>query len=82
METPKKFLMFQEIELLNPEPEKKKKKNPSWKKLLIFEEIEIFNFYVKKFFIFSQKKAFLIFRETETLKIFFYFRRQLSELEK
>ena len=73
--------MFQEIELLNPEPEKKKK-NPSWKKLLIFEEIEIFNFNVKKFFIFSQKKAFLIFRETETLKIFFYFRRQLSELEK
>ena len=28
IETPKKILMFQEIELLNPEPEKKKK-NPS-----------------------------------------------------
>ena len=27
METPKKILMFQEIELLNPEPEKKKKKS-------------------------------------------------------
>ena len=38
---------------------------------------------IKKILIFSQKEAFLIFREMEyPLKIFLYFRRELSEFEK
>ena len=36
----------------------------------------------KKFILFFQKKAFLIFRETETLITILYFRKSLSELEK
>ena len=35
------------------------------KKLLIFQEMELSGYNIKKFFIFSQKKAFLIFLEME-----------------
>ena len=54
---------------------------------LIFQEIELYYSNVKKLLIFSQKKAFLIFGETETLKkiicvsrnrTFLYFRKLLT----
>ena len=35
--------------------------------------MELFNFNIKRFLIFSQKKAFLIFRESETQQKFFVF---------
>ena len=40
---------------------------------LIFREMELSGSNIKKFFLFSQKKAFLIFRETETTKKLFIF---------
>ena len=46
-------------------------KKSSYKKFLyflIFQEIELSGSYIKKALIFSQKKTFLIFRITETLK--------------
>ena len=48
--------------LLSPSP--KNKKNAPRKKFLIFREMEFFNSNIKEFLIFSQKKAFLTFRET------------------
>ena len=42
------------------------------RKFLILQEMEI----LKKFLIFSQKKAFLIFRQMETLKNSLYFRKR------
>ena len=39
-----------------------KKWNPQ-KKFLIFQEIELSNYKIKKFLIFSQKKVFLIFSQ-------------------
>ena len=35
--------------------------------------MELFNFNIKRFIIFSQNKAFLIFRESETQQKFFVF---------
>ena len=59
--TPKKFLIFQGMEL-----------SGSWiKKFVMFQEMKLCS--SKRFFIFSQKKAFLIFQETETPKKFFIF---------
>ena len=64
---------------------------------LIFQKMELSGSNIKKFLIFSQKKTFLVFRETETPKKVFvfqetelfyilgkllYFRKHLSELEK
>ena len=63
---PKKLLIFQEMELLNPSSKNKKKKPYISGKKLSYSDI-------KKFLIFSQKNAFLIFREMETLKKFFIF---------
>ena len=39
----------------------------------MFHEKELFSSNIKKFLIFYQKKAFLIFQERETLKIFVIF---------
>ena len=41
----------------------KKKKDPPRKKFLIVWEMELSDFLIRKSFIFSQKKAFLIFLE-------------------
>ena len=49
-------------------PSSKNKKNPSRKKFFIFREMELYSSKINNFFIFSQKNAFLIFRETETQK--------------
>ena len=40
----------------------------------MFQEMKLSNFNIEKFLIFSQKKAFVVFRETETPKKFFIFR--------
>ena len=47
------------------DPSSKNKKNPPRKKFLIFWEMELSDLKIEKFLIFSQKKAFLIFREME-----------------
>ena len=48
-------------------------KNPALKKFLTISPKNIFFYFAKwNFLIFSQKKAFLIFQETETLKSFLY----------
>ena len=62
--------------LFKPKLEKLKKKSPPKKKFLyffIFREMELSCSNIKKCLIFSQNKAFLIFRETETPKKFFIF---------
>ena len=56
-ETSNKFYTFHEMVTL--------------KKLLIFRKMELFSSRSKKFLLFSRKKAFPTFRETETLKQFF-----------
>lgn len=53
-ETSNKFYTFHEMVTL--------------KKLLIFRKMELFSSRSKKFLLFSRKKAFPTFRETETLK--------------
>ena len=72
--------------LFKPKLEKIKKKNAP-KKNLIFREMELSGCNVKKFLIFSQKKACLIFRETEKELFyisgnFLHFKKLLSELKK
>ena len=48
---------------------------------LIFREIGLFSFNIKKFFTFSQKKSFLISRKMETSKkLFIYQETQLSHI--
>ena len=47
-------------------------KKPPLKKVLIFWEMELSSFNIKIFFIFSQKKVFLIFQEMETPKKILY----------
>ena len=48
-------------------------KNPALKKFLTISPKNIFFYFAKwNFLIFSQKKAFLIFQEAETLKSFLY----------
>ena len=42
----------------------------------MFQEIELSDSKIKKFLLFSQKEAFLIFRKTETLKHSLYFRKR------
>ena len=57
-------------------PSSKNKKKTLLKKFLyflIFWQVELFSSNIKKFFIFSQEKPFLIFRETETPKKFLIF---------
>ena len=67
------------MELLSPSL--KNKKNPPPKKFLVFWEMELSGSNIIFFVIFSQKKAFLIFRETETLKTFLIFQgRELSHI--
>ena len=56
---PQKILMFQRIEL----------SSYKIKKLLIFQEMELSGSNIQKFLIFSQKKAFLIFQQTEIFNI-------------
>ena len=63
MKTLKKLLIFPKIELFSPSS--KNKKNSPRENFLYF--------YIKKILIFSQKRAFLIFQETETPKKFFIF---------
>ena len=46
-------------------PSSKNKKNPPRKNFLIFQEMELSDSKIKKYLIFSQKKAFLIFPEME-----------------
>ena len=56
----------------------KLKKKTSLKKFLYFLiswKVELSDSEIKKFLIFSQKKAFLIFRETKTWKKFFTFHK-------
>ena len=73
----KKVLMFSYIsgnDTFKPKPEKLK--NPlleSYYILLYFQEMESYSSNIKKFLIFFQKKAFLIFEETETPKKFLIF---------
>ena len=55
-----KSLIFQETETL--------------KVFIMFQEMKLSNFNIEKFLIFSQKKAFVVFRETETPKKLFIFR--------
>ena len=47
---------------------------------LYFGKMELSSPKSEKVLIFSRKKAFLIFQETELFKNFLYFRRELSEL--
>ena len=60
----KKSLYFQKWNPALFSPSSKNKKSPPREKFLILHETEA----PKKLLIFSQKKAFLTFRETETLK--------------
>ena len=60
---PKKPLIFREMEFLSTSS--KNKKNLLSTKSLYFQEVELSSSNIKKFLIFSQKKAFLIFREME-----------------
>ena len=53
----------------HPNP-KKKQKNPSRKKFLIFPEMKLSSSNIKKILIFSQKKAFLIFSQEKVFLIF------------
>ena len=55
-----KSLKFQETETL--------------KVFIMFQEMKLSNFNIEKFLIFSQKKAFVVFRETETPQKLFIFR--------
>ena len=48
------------------------KKDQLRRKFLIFQEMELSDFSTKKFLTFSQKRAFLIFRETVTPKKIIY----------
>ena len=63
-------------------------KNPALKKFLTISPKNIFFYFAKwNFLIFSQKKAFLIFQEAETLKSFLYlgngtFRAQKKKIKK
>ena len=54
---PKKLLIFQEATF----QARKIKKKFTPQKIFIFQEMEVSNFNIKNFLIFSQKKAFLIF---------------------
>ena len=63
METLKKLLIFRETEPFSPSS--RKQKSPPRKEFLIFREMELSNSKIKKFLIFSQKIAFLIFPEME-----------------
>ena len=49
------------------------KETGTLKVFIIFQEMKLSNFNIGKFLIFSQKKAFVVFRETETPKKFFMF---------
>ena len=60
---------------------KHKKKKLTPKNLLMFQEMELSNPKIKKVLIFSKKKAFLIFRETELLKNVRKTVEKLSKLE-
>ena len=73
--------------LFEPQARKINKKSTLKNVLIffIFREMELFGPNIKKFLIFSQKKAFLIFQETETPKknpyilgngTFLYFRKR------
>ena len=67
----KKFLTFLEMEpcTFSAQAQKKKKDNPPREMLSKLRETKT----LKKYLIFSQKKAFIIFHETETPKKFFIF---------
>ena len=49
------------------------KETGTLKVFIIFQEMKLANFNIGKFLTFSQKKAFVVFRETETPKKFFMF---------
>ena len=72
---PRNFLIFQETETLSNFPRLKNKKKSTPKKLPILQKIDLSISSVKKFLIFSQKKAVLIFQETETPKKFILFQK-------
>ena len=69
---------WHDIELLGSlsSPSSKNKKNSSQKKFFIFWKMKLFGSNIKKFLIFSQKKDFLIFRETKTSINYLQFRKR------
>ena len=69
---------WHDIELLGSlsSPSSKNKKNSSQKKFFIFWKMKLFGSNIKKFLIFSQKKDFLIFRETKTSINYLHFRKR------
>ena len=68
-----------ESALPSPKPKKKTKKNPPRKKFLIFPETELSRSNIKKFLIFSQKKAFLMFPKTEPCTFQLILQEELSK---
>ena len=69
---------WHDIELIGSlsSPSSKNKKNSSQKKFFIFWKMKLFGSNIKKFLIFSQKKDFLIFRETKTSINYLHFRKR------
>ena len=68
------FLIFWDMEFFSPSS--KNKKNLHRENSLYFDKWNFLIFLIWKFLIFSQKKAFLIFQETETRKNSLYLSKQ------
>ena len=69
----KAFLIFPEMEPCIFQLKVKKQKNPPRENLLYSRKIELSNSHIKKFLIFSRKKAFLYFDKRKPRKNFLYF---------